>query len=490
MKIGIDFGTTNSTVGRLRRDGGRSIRPPVPSIGAWRNGELVFGSGARELLKGAGRDVYPIRDLKLMLGHDQQIVFGQTVLDPVDVAAELLRQLVRVADPGEPVDGAVIATPVQVPVGHRRAMRRAAAAAGINDVRFVYEPTAALVGARRFSTPDRGGLTLVVDWGGGTLDIAVIETDGIRFRELAVGGDVADLGGTNIDREIARRLLEEDAALRRDVGSVSGGEQRFRDEIESMKLEILDSLEGRDGPAEQHAPSWLSNVIRLERRVVYDVLNAFAERACRTITAKLTASGISARQITSVLFAGGVCQAAEVQRQVMREFPNARQQSTVGDSDEPLRLQELTGAGCVEISARDVVPELATALGIRQSDGTVCVVLPRGFPLRFNTYRRADFLVTDPDANEAVLDLGLLHRDEGSVAMFDAAADGFESLQQIFVPSCGRRPLGSTNEVDHLEVRIGIDMDLAVKLSASSRMARRTVTVYQSGVPFVFNFPP
>lgn len=488
MKIGLDFGTTTCTVGRLRRDGGRAIHPPIPSIGAWRNGELVFGKKARELLRTPATDVHPIRDLKLMLGSDRKIVIGQTVLEPEDVAAELIQHLIREADLGDAADGAVIGTPVQVTLEHRRALRRAALKAGLKDVTFVYEPTAALIGARRFAAPERGGLTLVVDWGGGTLDIAVIETDGTKFREVAVGGDVAELGGTCIDRKIAHHVLDQNVALRSAVSRIDGGEQRLYDEVEEMKLEILDSLEGEEGPPEQHAPQWLEQVIRLDRSVVFDALRHFAMLASDTIMRKLTASGIRASQVTHILFAGGVCQAAEMRQRIGQEFPNARQRTTVADSEEPLRLQELTGAGCVEITGRDVIPELAANLGVRQSDGSVCVILPQGFPLRVNTFRRADFLITDPDADEAVLDLGLLHQSEGKINMMAASDQGFETLRQIFVPSGGCHAYGTTTVVDHLEVRVGIDTDLTVSLSASSRMARRTVRISQSGVPLVLNF--
>ena len=60
MKVGIDFGTTNCTIGNLLDEGRRSIQG-IPSIGAWKNGKIVFGYDARELLRSEDTDIYPQR---------------------------------------------------------------------------------------------------------------------------------------------------------------------------------------------------------------------------------------------------------------------------------------------------------------------------------------------------------------------------------------------------------------------------------------------
>ena len=490
MKIGIDFGTTNCTVGSLRAGGkDRFVVGPIPSIGAWSNGAIVFGDAARELLQGSRHDVHPIRDLKLLLGRETVVSIGNADLNPEDIAAELFRHLLgKVPSSGESIDSAVIATPVRVDAEHRRAMRRAAHKAGLSTVTFVYEPTAALIGAQRFAPPDRDGLTLVVDWGGGTLDIAVIQTDGQKFHELSVGGDVSELGGTKIDGAIASTVLEADADLSRTLAAIPGSQQRFADVIEMIKIQILESLEGKDGPPVKFFPEWLPRPLVIDRPTVYGVLDAFADRAATSITGKLQKSGIAARRITNVLFAGGVCQAPEVKSRVMREFPNALERTTVGELHETLHPQNLTGAGCVEITARRVLPALAAGLGVRQSDGSVCVILPAGMLLETNTFREAEFWVTDPKAAEAVIELGLVHGTAGAVSMFDASGDGFESLQQIFVP-CGL-PSGrdSRGALDIIEMKMGIDMELCVRISASSRLAQQTADVNQSGIPLILQF--
>ena len=134
---------------------------------------------------------------------------------------------------------------------HRLALREAAALAGISEVSLIYEPTAALIGAQRLQPLDVSGLFLVIDWGGGTLDIAVIRSDGERYEELAVGGDVSALGGSCIDQDIMQRLLDKNHDLRRAVNEIPGGPDRLRDEVEELKLAVLESFDGIDGEVQE-----------------------------------------------------------------------------------------------------------------------------------------------------------------------------------------------------------------------------------------------
>ena len=83
-------------------------------------------------------------------------------------------------------------------------MRAAAELAGFKDIRFAYEP----VGAAH-SAAIAPGLSLVFDFGGGTLDLAVVERDGERLRVVATAG--RDIGGDRctervIDETVAPRL--------------------------------------------------------------------------------------------------------------------------------------------------------------------------------------------------------------------------------------------------------------------------------------------
>lgn len=123
---------------------------------------------------------------------------------------------------GESVEEITIGRPVEYLGGaaaEARAlerMRAAADIAGYKAVRFVYEPVAAA-----HSAVVARGLTLVFDFGGGTLDLAIVERGDTGLRVLATAG--RDIGG---DR-CTERLTDDVVAPR--LGSrAEWGEKRLR----------------------------------------------------------------------------------------------------------------------------------------------------------------------------------------------------------------------------------------------------------------------
>src|SRR4051812_40822836 len=102
---------------------------------------------------------------------------------------------------GEQVDEITMGRPVEYvggPAAEARAvgrMRTAAEIAGFKSVRFVYEP----VGAAHSADVEKG-LSIVFDFGGGTLDLAVVERAGTDVRILATSG--RDIGGDRITERI------------------------------------------------------------------------------------------------------------------------------------------------------------------------------------------------------------------------------------------------------------------------------------------------
>ena len=102
------------------------------------------------------------------------------------------------------MDRAVFSIPVGCSLAQRRALRRAAHLAGIEVSSFISEPTAAL--CRHFNDPAvrQWSKVAVFDWGGGTLDIAVVQINGDVVTEIATHG--RHMGGDDFDRKIAEYL--------------------------------------------------------------------------------------------------------------------------------------------------------------------------------------------------------------------------------------------------------------------------------------------
>jgi len=111
---------------------------------------------------------------------------------------------------GAPIERAVLGRPVRYSddpeadaLADRR-MRRACELAGLGDVELLYEPVGAALSYAL--TLGRASRALVFDFGGGTLDLTVLELEpGPRCRVLATGG--TPIGGDALDRRIMQRKL-------------------------------------------------------------------------------------------------------------------------------------------------------------------------------------------------------------------------------------------------------------------------------------------
>lgn len=129
-----------------------------------------------------------------------------------ELVAELLTELRERIEQsgGRRIERAVIGRPVhyaaeaEADALAESRLRAACTLAGLPEVELLYEPVgAALSYAATIGEPRR---VLVFDFGGGTLDVTVIELEpGPRYRVLATGG--TPIGGDALDRRIMQRKL-------------------------------------------------------------------------------------------------------------------------------------------------------------------------------------------------------------------------------------------------------------------------------------------
>ena len=207
--FGIDFGTTNSAVvGRLLRGVTRyddGYDQPFPSLVAVNRetGEVqAVGRDAWNRRQELAESCRIFRSAKTYLGEGMCELVGPESWTPERVATEVLRGLkdsVAARGQSSSLDNPVIAIPIGFSPLKRKALRKAAADAGINIRGFVSEPTAAVF--RSFESVRQWPFVAVFDWGGGTLDISVVSIQGRVVREIASVPKA--LGGDDLDRVLA-----------------------------------------------------------------------------------------------------------------------------------------------------------------------------------------------------------------------------------------------------------------------------------------------
>lgn len=475
VKIGIDFGTTNSTVCEFGSDGKPRIQGPVPSVGIWSNGSFLFGDDALQQLKSPRTDLHPVRDLKLSLRKGEILNFGGTQVPTQTAAAQLLGYLCRLigVDSVSDIDEVVIGTPVLMAAEHREALVAAAVEAGLDSCRLVYEPTSALVGAEVQDQIPGSGLVLVVDWGGGTLDLSVVSIENGVFREVAVRGESKSMGGSDMDREIVKRLLADEPELRTGVSAVPNGEDRLAAEIEIEKINFLEEYDPGDDTL--IAPEWLDEIIELRRDLVFEVVDRFTGDAIGEIEKMLLESSIPEDRLGHVIFAGGTCKADRVSSRIMKRFGGLSQIPVIAP-------QQLTGIGCARLAANGFILQLAADFGVRQVDDSICVLLEEGTDLDAGSYRTAEFLVTDPTSVDAYVELGIL-RGGGTGAALERKADTFLPLKNFSIATGRTQSQQSNPALEYVLVSAGVSDDLTVNVYAQTSVAGASKAEKVSGVP-------
>src|SRR3954471_2964501 len=148
--IGIDLGTTNSEVAVIRD--GRPVvldedgDPILPSVvGLDPQGHLLVGRAARNQFVLAPERT--IRSIKRQMGQEVTVPLGDQKYSPQEISAIILRAVKQRAERalGEPVKKAVITVPAFFNEGQREATRAAGELAGLEVVRIINEPTAAVL---------------------------------------------------------------------------------------------------------------------------------------------------------------------------------------------------------------------------------------------------------------------------------------------------------------------------------------------------------
>ncbi|MFD0167778.1 Hsp70 family protein [Streptomyces decoyicus] len=240
---GIDFGTTNSVVAQWsggdvevlpldahhldadwRRPGFDYLFPSVVGMSSLRKGPL-FGWEAKL------RSEEAAEACKRLLKSDEYVKIQDRRFAATTVAAGVFQAMREGAQHNlTEIDRAVITVPANATGAARYRTRAAARFAGIGVQALLNEPTAAAISYVHDLRED--SQIIVFDWGGGTIDVTVLDYADGFFEERASRG-VTELGGLEIDRRLRKLVL--DRATVRSTWSPAQ-ERQFRLDVERSKI--------------------------------------------------------------------------------------------------------------------------------------------------------------------------------------------------------------------------------------------------------------
>jgi molecular chaperone HscA len=237
--IGMDFGTSNSTMATIARDGSPKVlrdaegEHKTPSVVYYGDDEVLVGAPAANLLVESDDPDLAARfvsNIKRELVNPPLALPDGRIMRPVDVAADIMRKLRHDAANGDgPPSRAVVSCPAAFDGVQRAKIQDAALAAGFKTVRLMDEPVLAAIAFAEWGRTI-GDVILVYDLGGGTNDVAVVARPSSTEPydvPLEAAGD-AQCGGHDFDMALYRHWeAEAQRSLGRSIAPGGGIDPRF-----------------------------------------------------------------------------------------------------------------------------------------------------------------------------------------------------------------------------------------------------------------------
>jgi molecular chaperone HscC len=306
--IGIDLGTTYSLVAIFDGERPRVLQNGlgevlVPSAVSLIGGELVVGSAARARWSTHPTDTAVAFKRDMGLGTKYRL--GEHQLTPQALSSLVLKSLREDAEAvlGRPVGEAVVTVPAYFDDAQRRATHEAAELAGLHVERLLNEPTAAAI-AFGLHELDREVRAVVLDLGGGTFDVTVLEIVEGVVEVQATAGDTR-LGGEDFTHELAiwaarrlamrsgREIAVGDSAWPRLVEACERAKRQLTRE-ERVSIELGGLVDGRR-----------STILEVDRQTAEELWDGLLDRLRRPIERALRDARLAVEEVEEVLLVGG-----------------------------------------------------------------------------------------------------------------------------------------------------------------------------------------
>ena len=314
--IGIDLGTSNSAAAIMQ--GGKPTLIPAaegttvagkafPSFVAFsKDGELLVGEPARR--QAVTNPDNTILEAKRKMGTDFIYKIQGKEYKPQQISAFILQKIKKDAEAftGDKITKAVITVPAYFDDNQRQATKDAGTIAGLEVMRIINEPTAASL-AFGLDKNKEDMKIMVFDFGGGTLDVTIMEMGGGVFEVMSTSGDT-HLGGSDMDKAIIDYVADE---FRKkdgiDLTNDTTAMTRIREAGEKAKIELSTVMETEINlPFIANDDSGAKNLeVKLTRAKLEDLVNPIVERCKSSIDKALEDAKTSSSDITKIVLVGG-----------------------------------------------------------------------------------------------------------------------------------------------------------------------------------------
>src|SRR6187401_862772 len=325
--IGIDLGTSNSAASVMiggkptiiQAAEGTSVGGKAfPSYVAFtKDGQLLVGEPARRQM--VTNPEGTVIAAKRKMGTDFKFkVYGKEYT-PQQISSFILQKIKRDSEAyvGETVDKAVITVPAYFNDNQRQATKDAGEIAGLEVVRIINEPTAASL-AFGLDKVQHDLKIMVFDFGGGTLDVTIMEMGGGVFEVKSTSGDT-QLGGTDMDNILIDYLVNEfknQSGI--DIKNDKAAMMRVREAAEKAKIELSNIVTTEINLpflAYDQSTGPKNFAIPLNRAKLEELLRPVVERCRSPMLQAIKDAKLSASDIEKIVLVGG-----PTRMPIVREF--------------------------------------------------------------------------------------------------------------------------------------------------------------------------
>jgi molecular chaperone HscC len=417
MILGIDLGTTNSAAAYMTGEGPRLIPnalgdPLTPSVvGVDLQGEVLVGQAAKDL-----QVVHPERcasAFKRQMGNDWKVALADHVFTPEKLSSLVLRSLKQDAEAflKEPIEEVVITVPAYFNEHQRKATIQAGAIAGLKVLRILNEPTAAAI-AYGFHESQEEKSIVVLDLGGGTFDVSVVEMFEGMVEVRASSGD-SFLGGEDFTATLAVKILEGQGMFFERVEMESPlliARLKHLCEQAKRKLsrqeEVQVRLPGKKGELQENGPE-----VTVTRQQFQTWTEHILRRIELPIRRAVSDAGLSPENITEVILVGGATRMpafVERIRTILEKEPQQRL-----DPDQVVAMGAAVQAGLIaknealnDLVVTDVAPftlgiETCKQFGTEFRSGYMLPIIHRNTTIPISRVKR----VNTVNSNQTQIDV-------------------------------------------------------------------------------------
>ena len=286
-----------------------------------------------------------------------------TQYTPQEISAKILQKVKADAEAylGSSVDKAVITVPAYFDDAQRQATKQAGEIAGLEVVRIINEPTAAVLAYGM--DKNANAKVAIYDLGGGTFDISILEIEAAGsdeddrnvYQVLSTAGDT-HLGGDDFDKKLVDHLVAEFKKQEGiDIQEDRQAMQRLRDAAENAKIELSHKGEAEINipyiTADQAGPKHL--VLTITRAQFEQLVDDLIDKTFVAVRDALKDAGLEKNEIDEVIMVGGQTRMPKVVARVNEFFGKEPHKGV--NPDEVVAMGAALQGGVLTGEAQDVL---------------------------------------------------------------------------------------------------------------------------------------